>query len=78
MKSIIELTCDTVYICSFYIMLTGRSSLYIDANKMESTRTVTDALSAPTSEWIEEWDGKGGKNYKLDRSKFGNFIKNFG
>jgi hypothetical protein len=31
-----------------------------------------------SDEWIEEWDGQGHKRMKLDRSKFGHFIKNFG
>ena len=98
---------------SFYIMLTGRASLFIDIPKLDEsmakkfenesetetgtgTENKTETESGTETqngkidhdtpedqqitkdEWVEEFDSKGGKIRKLDRSKFGNFINNFG
>ena len=112
------MTLDTAQLIhSFYIMLTGRASLFIDIPKLDEsmakkfdnesetetgtgtenkieTETETESGTETRNgkidhntpedqqitkdEWLEEFDSKGGKIRKLDRSKFGNFINNFG
>jgi hypothetical protein len=44
----------------------------------QETNVEEDDSQVIRDEWIEEWDGQGHKKMKLDRSKFGHFVKNFG
>ena len=72
--------------CSFYIILSGQTSVYIDTLKSDNENVanapavmdIADDINVETSNDMDDVISEGKKKKELDRSKYGKFIIHFG
>ena len=72
--------------CSFYIILSGQTSVYIDTLKSDNENVanapavmdIVDDINVETSNDMDDVISEGKKKKELDRSKYGKFIIHFG